>query len=48
MYVFARTNNPRLTFHLDMTAEEKAIMAAHVAYWRAPGRGANPASLRGR
>jgi hypothetical protein len=33
MYVFARTNNPRLTFHLDMTAEEKAIMAAHVAYW---------------
>ena len=33
MYVFLRTNNPRPTFHLDMTAEERELMTAHVAYW---------------
>ncbi len=33
MYVFARTNNPRPTFHLDMTPEEKDRMERHVAYW---------------
>jgi hypothetical protein len=33
MYFFVRTQNPRLTFHLDMTAEERAIMERHVAYW---------------
>jgi hypothetical protein len=33
MYVFIRTNNPRPTFHLDMTPEEKDVMQRHVAYW---------------
>lgn len=33
MYFFIRTQNPRPTFHLDMTAEERAIMERHVAYW---------------
>jgi hypothetical protein len=33
MYVFVRTNNPRPTFHLDMTPEEKDLMQRHVAYW---------------
>ncbi len=37
MYVFVRTNNPRPTFHLDMTAEEKGIMQQHVAYWSEKG-----------
>ena len=33
MYFFVRTQNPRPTFHLDMTAEERAIMERHVVYW---------------
>jgi uncharacterized protein YciI len=33
VFVFVRTNNPRPTFHLDMTAEEKQVMQRHVAYW---------------
>lgn len=33
MYFFLRTQNPRPTFHLDTTAEERAIMDRHVAYW---------------
>ena len=33
MYFFIKTRNPRPTFHLDMTADERAIMAKHVAYW---------------
>ena len=33
MYFFIKTQNPRPTFHLDMTAEERAIMERHVAYW---------------
>ena len=33
MHVFVRTSNPRPTFHLDMTAEEKDLMQRHVAYW---------------
>ena len=33
MYFFVRTENPRPTFHLDMTTEERAIMERHVAYW---------------
>ena len=33
MYFFVRTQNPRPTFHLDMTAEERATMQRHVAYW---------------
>ncbi len=32
MYFFVRTQNPRPTFHLDMTAEERAIMERHIAY----------------
>jgi hypothetical protein len=35
MYVFVRTNNPRPTFHLDMTAAERTVMQEHVAYWTA-------------
>ena len=33
MYFFVKTQNPRPTFHLDMTADERAIMERHVAYW---------------
>jgi hypothetical protein len=33
MYFFLRTNNPRPTFHLDMTAGERETMTKHVAYW---------------
>ena len=33
MYFFVRTNNPRPTFHLDMTPDERAVMQRHVAYW---------------
>lgn len=33
MYFFVKTNNPRPTFHLDMTADERATMERHVAYW---------------
>lgn len=32
MYFFIRTQNPRPTFHLDMTTEERSIMEKHVAY----------------
>ncbi len=35
MYVFVRANNPRPTFHLDMTTEERELMQRHVAYWTA-------------
>jgi hypothetical protein len=37
MYVFVRTNNPRPTFHLDMTDAERQAMQQHVAYWTAKG-----------
>ena len=33
MYFFIKTNNPRPTFHLDMTSDERATMAKHVGYW---------------
>jgi hypothetical protein len=33
MYFFVRTENPRPTFHLKMTADERAIMDRHVMYW---------------
>ena len=33
MYIFVRTNNPRPTFHLDVTPAERATMTEHVAYW---------------
>ncbi len=33
VYFFVKTNNPRPTFHLDMTADERKIMTRHVAYW---------------
>lgn len=33
MYFFVRTDNPRPTFHLDMTPEERATMNEHVKYW---------------
>ena len=33
MYFFIKTQNPRPTFHLDMTTEERTIMNSHVAYW---------------
>ncbi len=34
MYYFVKTHNPRPTFHLDMTAEEREIMNRHVEYWK--------------
>ena len=33
MFIFVRTNNPRPTFHLDMTPDERAVMERHVEYW---------------
>jgi hypothetical protein len=33
MYFFVKTQNPRPTFHLDMTVDERALMQQHVAYW---------------
>jgi hypothetical protein len=33
MYFFVWTENPRPTFHLDMTPEERSVMVRHVAYW---------------
>jgi hypothetical protein len=38
MYFFVRTQNPRPTFHLDMTVEERATMDRHVAYWSEKAR----------
>jgi uncharacterized protein len=38
MYFFVRTDNPRPTFHADMTDEERATMGAHVAYWTEKAR----------
>ena len=32
MFFFIRTDNPRPTFHLDMTEAERSIMERHVAY----------------
>lgn len=34
-HFFFKLIAPRPSFALDMTAEEKAMMAAHVAYWTA-------------
>jgi uncharacterized protein len=33
MFMFVRTQNPRPTFHLDMSPEERATMEKHIAYW---------------
>ena len=33
MYFFIKTQNPRPTFHLDITPAERAVMERHVAYW---------------
>jgi hypothetical protein len=33
MYFFVRLDPPRPTFTQDMTAEERAVMLRHVAYW---------------
>ena len=38
MYFFIRTNNPRPTFHLDITPAERETMTNHVAYWTEPAR----------
>jgi hypothetical protein len=38
MYVFVRTDNPRPTFHLDMTDAERRVMESHVAYWSEQAR----------
>lgn len=35
MHFFVKTNNPRPTFHQDMTADERDKMNKHVAYWSA-------------
>jgi hypothetical protein len=33
VYFFVKTDNPRPTFHLDMTPAETETMKNHVAYW---------------
>ena len=33
VYFFVKTQNPRPSFHLDMTDEERTVMQRHVAYW---------------
>ncbi len=33
MYFFIKSNNPRPTFHLDMSPVERSIMERHIAYW---------------
>jgi hypothetical protein len=33
MFFFIKSNNPRPTFHLDMKAEERAVMQRHIEYW---------------
>jgi hypothetical protein len=33
MYFFSKTNNPRPTFHIDKSDEERAIMQKHAVYW---------------
>jgi len=33
-HFLCRLNPPRPTFMADMSGEERAVMAAHVAYWR--------------
>jgi len=38
VYFFVRTDNPRPTFHLDMTVAEREVMSRHVAYWTERGR----------
>ncbi len=35
MYFFVKTTNPRPSFHLDMTPDERATMLRHVEYWTA-------------
>ncbi|HXH26577.1 MAG TPA: YciI family protein [Candidatus Acidoferrum sp.] len=35
MYFFVKTQNPRPSFHLDMTTDERKTMQEHVAYWSA-------------
>jgi hypothetical protein len=38
VYFFVKTNNPRPTFHLDMTGDEIETMTNHVAYWTEKAR----------
>ena len=33
MYFFVKTQNPRPSFHVDMTDNERALMQRHVTYW---------------
>jgi hypothetical protein len=33
VFFFVKTDNPRPTFQLDMTAEERNAMERHVEYW---------------
>ena len=33
VYFFVKTQNPRPSFHLDMTDDERGIMQHHVTYW---------------
>jgi len=36
--MFVRTNNPRPTFAIDMTEDERAVMTRHAAYWTEQAR----------
>jgi hypothetical protein len=38
VYIFVRTDNPRPTFHMDMTEDERTVMERHVAYWSEQAR----------
>lgn len=33
MHFMLKSTPPRITFHQDMTAEEREIMFKHIAYW---------------
>src|SRR5258708_38597486 len=37
VYFFVKTQNPRPSFRLDMTDDERAIMQRHVIYWSEKG-----------
>ena len=38
MFFFVYTRNPRPSFHIDMTPEERETMQSHVEYWSEKAR----------
>lgn len=48
MFFFVKTRHPRPTFHLDMTAEERAMMEGHLMNsrrWHARSSGPSAVDL---